>query len=211
VEYGFNQVAVVPVVPWGGVAALALLAGMIGTIVVLCRRGRRDAAFLVAFVPAAFVVSANLLFPIGTIFAERLAYTPLIGACGLAGLALAAIPRAAWRGAAVAVVLVALAGRTAVRCGDYKDLATLSGSTAEASPRAVKALYNAARTRLRQGDAAGATLLLQRAVAIWPEYGGAWRALSEAYAAQGDTARASEAAARADAAAAAVVTGDEPL
>lgn len=209
VDYGFDQIPVIPVLPWGGLAAAAMAGAWIAAIVVLHRRGRRAAAFLVAFVPAAFVVTANLLFPLGTIFAERLAYTPLIGVCGLAGLALAAIPRAAWRRAAIAVLLLALAGRSFVRCADYASLGALSEATAAASPRSVKALFNAGRTRLRQGDAAGASQLLRRAVTIRPGYAGAWRTLADAYTALGDTVRAAEAASRADAARA--DGGDDPL
>jgi tetratricopeptide (TPR) repeat protein len=211
VEYGFDQIPVVTVVPWGGLAAAAIAAALIAGIVVLHRRGHRAAAFVVAFVPAAFVVTANLFFPIGTIFAERLAYTPLMGFCGLAGLALAAIPRQAFRNAAVALLLVALAGRSFVRCADYASLTALSEATAAASPRSVKALYNAGRTRLRQGDAAGASALLESAVEIRPDYPSAWRVLAEAYTALGDPARAQSAAARADAAAARAAPDDEPL
>jgi tetratricopeptide (TPR) repeat protein len=210
VEYGFDQIPVVAVVPWGGFAAAAIAAALIAAIVLLYRGGRREAAFLVAFVPAAFVVTANLFFPIGTIFAERLAYTPLMGFCGLAGLALTVIPRRAFRNAAVAVLLVALAGRSFVRCADYASLPALSEATAAASPRSVKALYNAGRTRLREGDATGASALLQRAVEIRPEYAAAWRTLAEAYTALGDPARAAEATSRA-AAATRVAPADEPL
>jgi len=211
VEYGFDQLAVVPAWPWGVPAAVVLAAGIVVGIVVLHRRGHRTAAFLAAFVPAAFVVTANLAFPIGTIFAERLAYTPLLGACGLLGLALASIPRLPWRRVAVAALLTALGTRTVVRCGDFASAATLAEATVAASPRSVKALFNAGRTRLRQGDAAGGTALLRQAVAIWPEYAGAWRALAEAYGAQGDAAAAAEARSRAESAARRPGAADEPL
>jgi tetratricopeptide (TPR) repeat protein len=211
VEYGFDQLPVAPLFPWAAIGAAALAASVAAAVATLMRRGRREAAFLVAFVPCAFAVTGNLAFPIGTIFAERLAYTPLLGACGLAGLALAAIPKPAWRAAAVGILLAACGARTISRCGDYLSLATLSEATAEASPRAVKALANAGRTRLRQGNAAGARAPLERAVAIWPDYAGAWRLLAEVYAAQGDATRAVEAKARADAAASRAAAGDEPL
>lgn len=204
IEYGFDQLPVLPILPTAGLAAAVVAGALIAAIVVLHRRGHRAAAFLIAFVPAAFVVTGNFLFPIGTMFAERLAYTPLMGFCGLAGVALAAIPRAALRNASVALLLVALAGRSFLRCGDYASLSALTEATAAASPRSVKALYNAGRTRLRQGDAAGASLLLERAVAIRPDYAGAWRTLADAYAAMGDTARAQRASSRAGG-------GDDPL
>ncbi len=202
VEYGFDQLAVVPLFPWGFIGAVAIVAVVVVAVVTLHRRGHVTAAFLIAFVPCAFAVTGNLAFPIGTIFAERLAYLPLAGLCGLLGLALASIPKAAWRGALVGLVLVACGTRTIARGGDYRDLATLSEATAAASPRAVKALANAGRTRLRQGRADLAVPLLERAVAIWPDYEKAWGYLAEAYAVSGDEARAADARRRA---------GNEPL
>jgi len=202
VEYGFDQIPVVSLFPWGAIGAVAIAACVVAAVVTLHRKGHATVAFLVAFVPCAFAVTGNLAFPIGTIFAERLAYVPLAGFCGLAGLALATIPKAAWRGALVGLVLVACGARTIARGGDYRDLAALSEATAAASPRAVKALVNAGRTRLRQGHAELAIPLFEKAVAIWPDYAKAWGYLAEAYAASGDEARAADARRRA---------GDEPL
>jgi len=211
VEYGFDQLPVVTPLPWAALGAAAIAAMVVLAVVTLARRGHRAAAFLVAFVPCAFAVTGNLAFPIGTIFAERLAYTPLFGACGLAGLALASIPKKSWATLAV-VVLVAAGGLRAIaRCGDYESLAALSQATAAASPRAVKALVNAGRYRLRQGDAAGARPHFERAVAIWPDYAAAWRLLADACTALGDPACADDARARANAAASTATDGVEPL
>jgi hypothetical protein len=170
IDYGFDQIRVEQILPWAGAVAVVLVTATIATVAALARRGRWSAAFLVAFLPCAFAVTGNLAVPIGTIFGERLAYTPLIGACGLVGLALAAVPRAPLRAVALAAVVVAGGWRTSVRCGDFKDAATLAEATAAASPRSVKALYNAARTRLRQGRSRDAIPLLEEAVAIWPDY-----------------------------------------
>ncbi|HEX4824480.1 MAG TPA: tetratricopeptide repeat protein [Candidatus Polarisedimenticolaceae bacterium] len=180
VDYGFDQIRVEPILPWAGAVAVVLVAAAIATVAALFRRGRTSAAFMVAFLPCAFAVTGNLAFPIGTIFGERLAYTPLIGACGLLGLALAAVPAALLRAVTLAALLVAGGFRTAVRCGDFKGAAALSEATVAASPRSVKALYNAARTRLRQGRAQEAIPLLEQAVAIWPDYAKARQLLDEA-------------------------------
>jgi hypothetical protein len=211
VEYGFDQIPVVPALPWGAIGAAAIGAVVITAVVVFHRKGNAAAAFLVAFVPAAFAVTGNLVFPIGTIFGERLAYLPLAGMCGLVGLALAAIPNELLRGIAVSILLVACGARTFVRGGDYRDMATLSEATAAASPRAVKALVNAGRVRLRQGRAALAVPPLESAVAIWPDYARAWELLADAYTATGDAARAADAKRRANAAASQAVPGDVPL
>lgn len=180
IEYGFDQIPVLPLLPWAGIAAAAIVAAYAATIVWLLRRKRTTLAFLALWIPAAFAVTGNLAFPVGTIFAERLAYLPLMGFCALAGIGLAAIPKRAWSFAALAAVVAACGARTYVRGADYRDLATLSEATVAASPSSVKALYNAARTRLRQGHAAEAIPLLERALAIWPEYENARRLLEEA-------------------------------
>jgi hypothetical protein len=180
IEYGFDQITVLPLLPWAGVCAVAIAAAIVAGIVVLVRRGSFAAAFLIAWVPAAFAVTGNFLFPIGTIFAERLAYLPLMGMCGLAGIGLASIPRRRWGIAALGVLLAAGAGRTIARGRDCADLATLSEATASSSPRAVKALVNAGRTRLRQGRAAEAIPLFERAIAIWPDYTRARELLEQA-------------------------------
>jgi len=211
VEYGFDQIPVVPVLPWGALGAAAIAAGVVAAVVTLYRRGHTAAAFLTAFVPCAFAVTGNFAFPIGTIFAERLAYLPLAGMCGLFGLALAAIPKSSWRAVATGVLLVSCGARAIVRGGDYHDVATLTEATAEASPRAVKALANAGRIRLRQEHAVLALPLLERAVAIWPDYARAWELLAEAYAASGEGARAEDARRQARDAASRATADDDPL
>ena len=180
IEYGFDQIQVQPVVPWAGIAALIIAAAFGAAVVQLLRRKHRSAAFFLLWIPAAFAVTGNLIFPIGTIFAERLAYLPLMGFCALAGIALAAIPKRIWSFVALAVVVGALCARTYVRSADYRGLATLSEATVAASPNSVKALYNAARTRLRLGHPADAVPPLEHALEIWPQYENARRLLEEA-------------------------------
>jgi tetratricopeptide (TPR) repeat protein len=211
VDYGFNQISVVPLLPWGAAAAAAVVAGMAFIAIGLFRKGQKLAAFLVALLPCAFAVTGNFLFPIGTIFAERLAYTPLLGFCGLAGVGLAMIPNAPARRIAAAVLIVACGARTIARGRDYADLKTFNEATVEASPNAVKALVNAARTRLRLGDAAGARPLLEHAVAVWPDYQRAWHLLAESCDALGDGAHAAEARRGESRAAGRGAGGDEPL
>ncbi len=169
IDYGFDQIAVVPLWFRGALGALAVSGAW---LVVLMRLRRRSmaAAFLWAFAAAAFAVTSNLILPIGTIFAERLAYLPLVGFCGLAGYALAAIDPVRVRSAVVLTVLVAFAVRTSVRAADYRGLVTLTETTAAASPRSVKALLNLGRVRLEiQHRPADAIAPLTRAVAIWPD------------------------------------------
>jgi predicted Zn-dependent protease len=121
------------------------------------------------------------------------------------------IPNAPARRIAAAVLIVACGARTIARGRDYADLKTFNEATVEASPNAVKALVNAARTRLRLGDAAGARPLLEHAVAVWPDYQRAWHLLAESCDALGDGAHAAEARRGESRAAGRGAGGDEPL
>lgn len=181
-EYGFDQTPVVALVPWGGAAALAIAAAWLGVLGALWRMASPGAAFLWAWIPAAFCVTGNLAFPIGTIFAERLAYLPLAGACGLAGLVLAS-SRPSWRWGAIAVLVAAAATRSIARERDFASLVAYQEATVRVSPRSAKALFNLGRTRLDvQRRPEEAIELLRRAVEILPDYAQALRTLSEAYA-----------------------------
>lgn len=182
VEYGYAQLRVVPVFPWGLPAALALVGGWAVAAVFLARRWPAG-FYLWVFLPAAFSVTSNVAFPIGTVFAERLAYLPLVGACGLAG-ALTVRSRGAPRTRiALAVgILALLTARTVARARDYRSLVAFDEATAAASPRSVKALANVGRTRLRTGRPREAVEALERAVKIWPDYPRALALLAEAYA-----------------------------
>lgn len=192
IEHGFDQIPVRSLLPWGALAALAILALFCGIVALVAKRSYAGAFFLV-FIPAAFVVTGNVLLPIGTIFGERLAYLPLAGFCGLAGLGLASVPwRLSGKLAVAGVLVVALGARTAVRARDFQSLAALNEATAAASPRAVKALANQGRTLLRTGRAREAIDPLERAVGIWPDYSRALDLLSQAHAALGEGARAAE-------------------
>ncbi len=192
VHYEYDQVAVWPLWPWALLGSAAVLAVWLALALWL-RRVSPAGLFLWIFVPAAFAVTGNVALATGTLMAERLAYLPLAGACGLAGLALSRIPRFE-RFGIVLLLLLLLAGglRTVDRSRDYRDKATFVEASVQASPRAVKALYNAGYTRLRAGQATEALGPLERAVEIWPDYVLALEALSRAHADLGAEARAAD-------------------
>ena len=192
VHYEFDQLAVLPLLPWALVASASVLAVWVA-LAILLRRVSPAALFLWIFVPAAFAVTSNIAFTTGTLMAERLAYLPLVGACGLGGFALSRIPHFNRFGVPVLALLLVAGGlRAADRSRDYRNKATFVEASVQASPRAVKALYNAGYTRLRAGSAAEALEPLERAVEIWPDYVLALVALSNAHAELGNAALANE-------------------
>jgi tetratricopeptide (TPR) repeat protein len=203
IDWAFDQLPVRPFLSATGLTALVLLICWIAVAWVLLRRWR-VAGFLFCFFFAAFAITSNLLFPIGTIFGERLAYLPLAGICGLAGLALARLPSRRVAAALAAVAILAAAGRVAVRTRDFRSSEAIYAATVRVAPRAVKSLATLGQIRLLvDNDPEGAIPLLERAVEIWPDYPRPWGLLAEANRrlgrldrAAGYQARAEEAAAR---------------
>jgi len=203
IDWAFDEIPVVPLVPWGGLAAVLLLVMWGGVAALLWRRSRLG-TFLFLFFPAGFAVTGNIVTTIGTNFAERLAYLPLVGFCGLAGYALASL---GWSRreitACVAALVVLWGARTAARGLDYRSAEALYAATARATPRAVKSLVSLGLVRLHTAGRPDLAIPpLERAVAIWPDYPRALNLLAEAYARTGDDERARDYAARAEAAAA---------
>ena len=145
-DYSYNQV---PLSGWGDWKVLVSLAVCIGAaiVAVVCWRRAKPVCFFIALFFAALAPTANLLFPIGTIMAERFLYLPAIAAAGCAVLA--------WRWAGrrwtrvesmgrVLLVLIcaALAIRTWARNSDWIDNASLWSNTVETAPNSYKAHYN---------------------------------------------------------------------
>jgi tetratricopeptide (TPR) repeat protein len=112
-------------------------------IVLLLYRRNRTAFFFAGFAFVTFLPASNLLFPIGTIMAERFLYLPSAGllaclvlavyaACGRIGLQ---------RAAPVVLCLAAMAFtvRTWARNADWRDDVTLARAAVQTCPRSFKA------------------------------------------------------------------------
>jgi len=114
---------------------------VVGGVVLLYRRNR-TAFFWAVFAIATCLPTANLLFPIGAIMAERFLYVPSIGL--LACLVLAAFaagkrlqsPKLA--PAVLGVLIAAFALRTWARNADWQTDLSLARSAAETSSRSFK-------------------------------------------------------------------------
>ena len=162
-----------------GVAALLLLAAIAvaALAVVARRRERSDVAFGLLFFGVAFAPTANILFPTGTIFAERLAYLPSAGFL----LALAAVvlsrppgPSSLFRVALFFAIAVAFASRTVARNLVWKDDAALFEATVASSPGSAKAHYNLAWHSAQAGRLPEALRHYTEATRIYPKYFDAW-------------------------------------
>jgi tetratricopeptide (TPR) repeat protein len=154
------------VTPQAALLIALVLAALGLTIHAAWRRDRRCFAGLWFFV--AFAVSSNIFRPIGTIFAERLAYLPSVGLCCLAAELFA---RARYRtlrlvlvgGLSAVMLLLCLVGSR-----PWVDNTTLFRKEIGISSTSVKVRINYAVLLARQGKLDEAVLHLQRALEIHP-------------------------------------------
>ena len=156
------------------------------------RRGRTGPALAGTIYLAGFAISANVVAPIGTIMAERLAYWPSVGVCLLAALVWdRCTARSVPLGVALlALVTAALAARTAVRNRDWHDDRTLFEATVRAVPTSAKARQNLGVVYLNAHALPRAEEEFEAALRIQPDYPDALAGLGWAYVQSGDLGRA---------------------
>lgn len=160
-----------PVVAGAALLLLGLLAGSLAAL------RRAPPLFLAGACFFGFsMLTSNVPFVIGTLFAERLYYTPsLAAALVLAWLASHRLPRI---GLLVAVGWLGFsAWLLADRLGDWRDDATLLLRDVAVNPRATRLQTAAAEMLAMQGDLAGACAHTRRAVQLDPDFAGAWNNL----------------------------------
>jgi tetratricopeptide (TPR) repeat protein len=145
-DYSFNQIPLLT--RWNDPASLLVFALTVGFLTLLAWSYRRkpDIFFGLGFFVTTYSIVSNLVFPIGTIRADRLMYLPQLGLCLIVGVALSSwagffqtgVKKRIFHGA-LAVLLILLMARTIVRNSDWKDVLTLYQATVTASPHSVKA------------------------------------------------------------------------
>ncbi len=132
-------------------------------------RRDRPLFFFLGFAVATWLPTSNLLFPIGTIMAERLMYLPLAGLTAAAALVLARVvgwmqgalqanakPRLGAACAVVALAMIAaLTVRTIARNEDWTTAARLWESSAIAAPDSIKVI-RAQASLVMDSDPSGA-------------------------------------------------------
>jgi tetratricopeptide (TPR) repeat protein len=140
-DYSFAQIALArgSLADW---LAWSAVAGMAVLITILYRR-HGGAFFLAAFAFVTLLPASNLLFPIGTIMAERLLYLPAIAFAGCLAAGAYAWMRRIRHPALAPVLLGAVmalfAVRTLVRNSDWENDLTLASSAVRVCPQSYKA------------------------------------------------------------------------
>jgi protein O-mannosyl-transferase len=136
---------------WAAWTAVLAIAAGIG----LYSRRRRPALFFAVFAAVTFLPVSNLLFPTGTIMAERLLYLPSIGLIGLVVISISAAAERTgtfrYRPAVFCVVIAVCAIRTWSRNLDWSDDLTIATSSLSASPNSFK-LHKQRASSLYESD-----------------------------------------------------------
>ena len=133
-DYSFAQIplATGSAQDWLSWIAVALAAA--GVLVLF--RWNRTGFFLAASAFLVFLPTSNLLFPFGTIMAERFLYLPSIAFA--AGVVAAAFRFPRFAPPLLCVLIAAFAVRTVARNADWHDDLTISEAAVRASPRSFK-------------------------------------------------------------------------
>lgn len=181
-DYSLDQVPVVfSLLDPRLLIAVAVLAALVAGTVVAARRAA-PLALAAAFFAIPLALTANVLFPIGTIKAERLLYLPSVGWCVAAGWAAVQLRRVERPLAfgVLGVVVALFAVRTWVRNEEWQDNRAVFSAMVRTAPRSAKAHANWGFELLRQRRLDEAIRHMQRAVEIAPHWAGARANLASA-------------------------------
>lgn len=126
----------------------------------------------IAFFLGTILPTSNVFFPIGTIYADRLAYLPSAGLLAAAAGLAAALPAFSegFRAAILGVVLATYAGATVARNEVFHDDERLFEEMVEKVPRSARGHYNVAYLAWGRGETVSARASLEKAVALFPRY-----------------------------------------
>lgn len=146
---------------------LALATGLAALTAWGVVRWRRPVAFFGLWFFAGFAVTANLLFPIGTVFADRLDYLPSLGVLGLVAWVLVRVPAAPLRVALCTLLVGVLSIRTVEQGLLWRDNRTLFRHEVATSPSGkAHTIYAEALSDAGALDAARAHF--EEAIRIYP-------------------------------------------
>jgi tetratricopeptide (TPR) repeat protein len=170
-DYSFSQIPLPSSLwdprVWGG--TLVFL-GLVCGGVVAHRRGYGLLAFAIGTLCIPILGLVHLLFPLGTILAERLAYLPSLGVCLIGGLAIAALrDRSAYAsyGLFITVLAFSLVG-TVRRNQDWLDNETLFGRTVATSPASARSHFLLGTVLAEQDKHREAAKAFRRGLSIAP-------------------------------------------
>ena len=173
IDYGYAATRVVESALDRRVLAFAAIALVVVLGAARCRRAAPEVALGVAAYAALFAVTSNVLFPIGSIEAERLAYLPSAGFCLLAGAAVARLPRGI-AATSIAAISIAFGAKAWTESLVWKDEGTLFRAAVAKAPESAKAHLQLGQVLEREGDLEGAAGECRASAAIHDDYAPTW-------------------------------------
>jgi Flp pilus assembly protein TadD len=171
-DYSFNEVPLVLTLTEPRLLFALAAFAMIGALLMSNARRAPGLVFGLWLGVIPLALTANVLFPIGTIKAERLLYLPSVGICLAAAALLTPMvhrPRRGWQ-LLVLLIIATFASRTWARNADWRDNLTLFQATVAASPHSAKAHHNLGLALQHAGRFDEALVHFQRALDIFPSY-----------------------------------------
>ena len=139
-DYSYNQIPLAQGTASDWLACAAVIALAIGAAVLF--RFNRLCCFLLCFAFLNFLPASNLLFPIGTIMADRLLYLPSFGLVGCLVLAICAVAPASKHAFIARVLLcllvIAFGVRTWIRNGNWTSELAIATTDVRVSPKSFK-------------------------------------------------------------------------
>jgi protein O-mannosyl-transferase len=172
-DYSYDVIPVTGSPPGLADAGAVVFALIYLGLVVWSARRYPVAMFALSWSALTYLLVSNLLFPIGTIFGERLLYLPSIGfalliAAGLERLAASAPGRRRAAVATLAILATLYGARFVARAADWSSDERLFEVTVAASPRSAKAHSNRGFTLQRAGRYEEAAASFRTALEIAP-------------------------------------------
>lgn len=183
----YSYAVIDPVVFWRdpGNSLYAVLAALTAVMTLALHRRDKAGFFFGAWFFASFLVTSNVLFPIGTIFAERLCYLPSLGGIGLVvSLARMWLPALSQK---LMLALFTISGLLLCffHSKNWKDNTTLHSYQMTVSPESAKTLANYAMVLRNKGELENADILLRDALRIYPKFANAAFGLGSVYGLKG--------------------------
>lgn len=168
-DYAYAQIVPAAWPPDFERIALSLIFLCATLAAVLGIRQRSPYSFALLWFFCGFAVTSNIFFPLGTIFAERLAYLPSLGIITLGCEGVFLLPFRA-RAIFVALLILLLAGQTTLQSRIWYDNSSLHTYQLRASPLSAKTQLNYAMVLKNTAKLAEAEVYVRRALEIYPEF-----------------------------------------
>jgi tetratricopeptide (TPR) repeat protein len=193
-DYSFATLAPLSLSGLSGIVS-AFALGLLGVILLLAftsLRSRSVYSFGLVWFFIAFLPTANIIFPIGTIFGERLAYTPSAGGVLVIAWILSLIATRYPRTASIFALTTFLffLGSTILYQGVWQNQETLIERQASRFPNSVKMSVNLATLRMNQGHFDIAEEAVERALSFYPASADALLVRARLYSHRGENDRA---------------------